>query len=67
MIQQQAETKIKEEEEKGVKVQDKMESFSIKSLDDLMTATILPKFKNEWEEPQFEATKYLAAIFEFWL
>ena len=32
-----------------------------------MTATILPKFKEEWEDPQFEATKYLAAIFEFWL
>ena len=32
-----------------------------------MVATILPKFKEEWEDPQFEATKYLAVIFEFWL
>ena len=67
MIQQQAETKIKEAEEKGAKVQDRIESVSIKNLDDLMTATILPIFKEEWEDPQFEATKYLTAIFEFWL
>ena len=32
-----------------------------------MIATILPKFKEEWEDPQFESTKYLEAIFEFWL
>ena len=32
-----------------------------------MIATILPKFKEEWEDLQFEATKYLAAIFKFWL
>ena len=67
MIQQQAEKKIKEAEEKGAKVQDRIESVSIKNLDDLMTATILPKFKEEWEYLQFEATKYLAAILEFWL
>ena len=67
IIQQQAETKVKEAEEKGVKVQDRIESVSIKNLDDLMTATILPKFKEEWEDPKFKATKYLAAIFEFWL
>ena len=67
MIQQQAKTKIKEAEEKGEKVQDRIESVSIKSLNDLMTATILPKFKEEREDLQFEATKYLATIFEFWL
>ena len=39
----------------------------MKNLDQLMIATILPKFKEECEDPQFEATKYLAAIFEFWL
>ena len=65
MIQQQVETKMKEAEEKGAKVQDRIESVSIKNIDDLMTATILPKFKEEWEDPQFEATKYLAGIFEF--
>ena len=67
MIQQQVETKVKEAEEKGAKVQDKIESVNIKNLDDLMTATILPKFKEEWNEPEFEATKYMAAIFEYWL
>ena len=67
MIQQQTDMKIKEAEEKGARIQDRKESVSIKSLDNLMTVTILPKFKSEWEEPQFKATKYLAAIFEFWL
>ena len=67
MIQQQAEAKIKEAEEKEAKVQDRTELVSIKNLDFLMTATILAKFKEEWEDPQFKATKYLAAIFEFWL
>ena len=67
MIQQQAEAKIKEAEERKVKVQDKTELVSIKNLDNLMTASTLPKFKEEWEDPQFEATKYLAVIFEFWL
>ena len=32
-----------------------------------MTATILPKFEEEWEHLQYEATKYLAALFEYWL
>ena len=32
-----------------------------------MTATVLPKFKEEWDEPEFEATKYMVAIFEFWV
>ena len=67
MIQQQAEAKIKEVEERKAKVQDRMELVSIKNLDHLMIATILPKFKEEWEDPQFEATNYLAAIFKFWL
>ena len=66
-IQQQAEIKIKEAEEKGAKVHNRIESVSIKNLDDLIMATILPKFKEEWEHPQYEATKYLAALFEFWL
>ena len=42
MIQQQAEVKIKEVEEKEAKVQDRTELVSIKNLDHLMTATILP-------------------------
>ena len=42
-IQQQAETKIKEAEEKGAGVHDKIESVNIKNLDELMMATILPK------------------------
>ena len=67
MIQQQPEMKIKEAEGKEAKVQDRTELVSIKNLDDLMTATILPKFKEELEDPQFEATNYLAVIFEFWL
>ena len=67
MIQQQAEAKIKEAEERKVAVQDRMEMVSIKNLDQLMAATVLPKFKEEWMDPEFEATKYMAAIFEFWL
>ena len=67
MIQQQAEVKTKEAEERKAAIQDRMEIVSIKNFDQLMVATILPKFKEEWEDPQFEATKYLAAIFEFWL
>ena len=43
-IQQQAEMKIREAEEKGMGVHDKIELVNIKSLDELMTATILPKF-----------------------
>ena len=66
-IQQQAEMKIKKAEEKGAKVQDRIESVNIENLDDLMTATILPKLNEEWEHPQYEATKYLAALFEYWL
>ena len=65
-IQQQVETKIKEAEEKGAKVHNRKESVSIKNLDDLMMATILPKFKEEWEHPQYEDTKYLAVFFEYW-
>ena len=67
MVQQQAEAKIKEVEERKVVIQDRTEIVSIKNLDQLMVATILPKFKEEWEDPQLEATKYMAAIFEFWL
>ena len=67
MIQQQVEAKIKEVEERKAEIQDRTELVSIKNLDQLMIATILPNFKEEWEDPQFEATKYLAAIFKFWL
>ena len=66
-IQQQVETKIKEAEEKGVKVHDKIESVNIRNLNKLMTATILPKFDEEWEHLQYEARKYLTALFEYWL
>ena len=66
-IQQQTEKKIKEAEKKGVGVHDKIESVNIKNLDKLITATILPKFNEEWDHPQYEATKYLAALFEYWL
>ena len=59
--------KIKEAEERKAKVQDRSELISFKNLNQLMIATILPKFKEEWEDPQFESTKYLAAIFKFWL
>ena len=39
-IQQQVETKIKEAEEKGVKVHNKIESVNIRNFNELMTATI---------------------------
>ena len=48
-------------------IQDRVEMVSIKNLDQLMAATVLPKFKEEWENPEFEATKYMVVIFEFWL
>ena len=67
MIQQQAEAKVKETAERKVAIQDRVEMVSIKNLDQLMAATVLPKFKEEWENPEFEATKYMVAIFEFWL
>ena len=66
-IQQQAEMKIREAEEKGTGVHDKIESVNIESLDKLMTATILPKFDEKWEHSHYEPTKYLAVIFEYWL
>ena len=65
MIQQQVEAKIKEAEERKGAIQDRTEIVNIKNLDQLMAATILPKFKEEWEDPEFEATKYLAVIFKF--
>ena len=48
-------------------MQNRTEPEVMKSVDQLMIVTILPRFKEEWEDPQFEATKYLSAIFEFWL
>ena len=32
-----------------------------------MEATVIPRFDEEWEQPQHEPTKYLAALFENWL
>ena len=66
-IQQQAEMKIREAEEKGMGVHNKIESVNIESLDELMTATILLKFDERWEHLHYEPTKYLAALFEYWL
>ena len=63
MIQQQAEAKIIEMQERKTEIQDITEPVGIENLDQLMIATILPKFKQEWEDPQFGATKYLAVIF----
>ena len=66
-IQQQAEMKMKEAEEKGTRVNDKIELVNIESLDKLMTATILQKFDEKWEHLHYEPTKYLVALFEYWL
>ena len=65
--QQQAEMKIREAKEKASRVYDDSESFNIENLDQLMEATVLPRFDEEWEQPQHEPTKYLAALFEYWL
>ena len=43
--------KIKEAKEKGTGIYAKIELVNIKSLDELMTATILPRFDEEWEHP----------------
>ena len=67
MIQQQVETKIKEAKERKKERQNRMEPMVMKNMDQLMIATILSQFKEAWEDLQFEATKYLTAIFEFWL
>ena len=67
IIQQQAEMKIREAKEKASRVYDDSESFNIKNLDQLMEATVLPRFDEEWEQSQHEPTKYLAALFEYWL
>ena len=67
IIQQQAEMKIREAKEKVSGVYDGAESFNIQNLDQLMEATVLPRFDEEWEQPQHEPTKYLAALFEYWL
>ena len=67
IIQQQAEMKIREAKEKVSGVHDRLESFNIKNLDQLMEATMLPRFDEEWEQPQHEPTKYLAVLFEYWL
>ena len=67
IIHQQAEMKIREVKEKVSGIYDGAESFNIKNLDQLMEATVLPRFDEEWEQPQHEPTKYLAALFEYWL
>ena len=61
-IQQQAEMKIKEAKEKGIRIHDKIESVNIESLDELMTATILPKFDEKWEHLHYEPTKYYVRV-----
>ena len=59
------EAKINKEVEKQKKeVQNRTEPMVMKSMDQLMIVTILLRFKEEWEDPQFDATKYLTAIFE---
>ena len=67
IIQQQAEMKIKEAKEKVSRAYDNSELFNIKNLDQLMKATVLPRLDEKWEQPQHEPTKYLAALFEYWL
>ena len=67
IIQQQAEMKIREVKEKVSRVYNDSESVNIKNLDQLMEATVLPKFDEEWEQPQHEPTKYLVVLFEYWL
>ena len=47
LIQQQAEVKVKEAEERKATIQDTMEMIKIKNLDQLMAGTVLPKFKKE--------------------
>ena len=67
MIQQEAEAKVKEAEERKLAMQVRTEMVSIKNLDQLLAATVLLKFKEDWEDPEFEPTKYMVAIFEYWL
>ena len=67
IIQQQAEMKIREAREKVSEIYNGAESSNIENLDQLMEATVLPRFDEEWEQLQHEPTKYLAALFKYWL
>ena len=62
-IQQQAEIKIKEAEKEGRRIHNKIEAVNIESIDELMTATILPKFDKEWKHPQHEPTIIFSGTF----
>ena len=57
IIQQQAEMKIREAKEKVSGVHNRLESFNIENLDQLMEVTVLPRFDEKWEQPQHEPTK----------
>ena len=48
IIQQQAEMEIREAKEKVSGIYDGAESFNIENLDQLMEATVLPRFDEEW-------------------
>ena len=67
LIQQQAEAKVKEAEEKVEDLCKRTEPLSTQSVKQLMIATSLPEFNEDLESPEFELTNYLAAVFEFWL
>ena len=67
LIQQEAEAKIAEAERKTSKLQEQKESESMGSIEQLMIATGLPTFNEEWNRPEHESMRYLAAIFELWM
>ena len=67
LIQQQAEAKVNKAEKKTDELPLRTESVSTQSIQQLMVVTGLPEFNQEWESPEFESTRYLVAIFEFWL
>ena len=67
MIQQQAELKIREAKEKISGIYDEAKSPNIENLDKLMEVTVLPRFDKQWEQPQHESMRYLAALFQYWL
>ena len=58
IIQQQAEMKIREVKEERSGIYNEAESFNIENLDELMEATVLPRFDKEWEQLQHDPTKY---------
>ena len=43
------------------------ETETVDNIEQFMITMGLPVFHDEWERPEHEPTRYLAAIFKFWI